>query len=703
MTDGLLQWIWLPEERWPDSQRTAFSKFSEPGGYAVAEFKKEYRFPQKVTRAALCYSGDTVFQLFCNGGLVSTGPACAEGDFIENREPPANFYAFRKEIEPDAVTLSFFARVQMSPTQLFHFSKGRGGFALRADLTFEDGTAASVSTDGSWLARQNRAYCAPDRFEGGRAEDPFVPAQITADVWQAKEAPIPPCEEREIVPEGSALEFAPGEEGEAVLWLDKIYAGFLRVKAKTRGEFCCEIVCRELEEEQRGITLTFRGEGEYRGFDLLSAGNLRIRGKNSSAEPARIEVSFLTSNYPVSETAAVGTDDQELNEILEVCRHTLKYCRQTQHLDSPRHCEPLACTGDYYVESLMTPFSFGDMRLAEFDVLRTAELLTRHDGRMFHTTYSLIWVRMLFDVYMAAGHAELPARCLPALRLLLKRFDSYLGPNGLLETPPDYMFVDWICVDGFSLHHPPKALGQTCLNLFYFQALDCARKLFLLAGEPEEGALCLEKREALRRAVNALLFDPRKGCYCEGLNTPTEARLLGPYMPQNTSKPYFRKHANILAACFGVCEDGLAAALVDRILSDEIEGEVQPYFLHFLLEAVFRLDKREQYTLNILRRWADPVRACPKGLVEGFVPPEPGYSFDHSHAWGGTPLYALPKALMGLEILSPGMRRIRLSPSLLGLRQARAELLTPFGKVVCEMERSRPPRITHSEQVTIAD
>ena len=40
MTDGLLQWIWLPEERWPDSQRTAFSKFSEPGGYAVAELKK---------------------------------------------------------------------------------------------------------------------------------------------------------------------------------------------------------------------------------------------------------------------------------------------------------------------------------------------------------------------------------------------------------------------------------------------------------------------------------------------------------------------------------------------------------------------------------------------------------------------------------------------------------------------------------------
>ena len=33
---------------------------------------------------------------------------------------------------------------------------------------------------------------------------------------------------------------------------------------------------------------------------------------------------------------------------------------------------------------------------------------------------------------------------MPALRLLLKRFSGYLGSNDLLETPPDYMFVDWI-------------------------------------------------------------------------------------------------------------------------------------------------------------------------------------------------------------------------------------------------------------------
>ena len=120
-----------------------------------------------------------------------------------------------------------------------------------------------------------------------------------------------------------------------------------------------------------------------------------------------------------------------------------------------------------------------------------------------------------------------------------------------------------------------------------------------------------------------------------------------------------------------------------------------------MLEAVFRLGLRKKYTLKICSRWKAPVQHCPKGLVEGFVAPEPTYPFDHSHAWGGTPLFSLPKALMGLEIRKPGMREISLSPALLGLSHASAALLTPFGKVVCEMKAGEPARITHPEQVRV--
>ena len=174
-------------------------------------------------------------------------------------------------------------------------------------------------------------------------------------------------------------------------------------------------------------------------------------------------------------------------------------------------------------------------------------------------------------------------------------------------------------------------------------------------------------------------------------------------MPPNIEKRYYLKHSNILACWSGVCDDETGRKIVDQIMQGEIGGEVQPYFLHYLLEAVYRLGFREKYTLSILEKWKAPVRECSKGLAEGFVKPEPTYHFDHSHAWGGTPLYSLPKALLGLTIIKPGMKEIHLEPSLLGLSKARVELLTPSGKVICEMKEGEDPRISCPEDVRLIE
>ena len=697
------QWIWLPAELYPDRQNTIYSGFLDhsQGNFTVAEFKRTYRFPQKILRAELRFSGDTLFRLWCNGALVGTGPACVGGDFWANETVRNNYYAFEATLEPMTDSLELYACVRMMPVQICDYSRGHGGFMLSALLTLEDGSTATVCTDESWETRFLGSYCGHANYDGRIPPDAFVPARVTENIWHTETAPIPLRTERELCPAESVITLAPRETRETVIDFDKIWAGFIRVTAKTASEVTARIYCRELTETAGYEEVTFDRDGEYRGFIMRSAGNLRVVAENRGDTPATLRVSFVTTHYPVTETARVVTDDEDVNRVLETCRHTLKICRQTHHLDSPRHCEPLACTGDYNIEGLMTLFSYGDMRLAEFDVIRTAILLEDHDGRMFHTTYSLIWVGMLRSTFLATGNKALLERCRRGLELLLGRFATYVGENGLIETPPDYMFVDWLYVDGISLHHPPKALGQGVLNLFYFDALGQAAAIFTelkLSWEAEE---CLARRKALQEAVNRELFDPDRGIYFEGLNTPTEERLICGWMPQNVEKRYYRKHTNILAACYGICDDVTARELVHRIMADEIEGDCQPYFTHYLLEAVYRLGLREVYTRPIVERWIQPTRACPKGLVEGFVPPEPGYGFDHSHAWGGTPLYSLPKALMGLEILTPGMTELSLDPILLGFGYAMAEVMTPHGRVTVEMKEGQAPVIHHPDGVRI--
>lgn len=700
------KWIWLPEAAYPQNQTTRYAERVHERtekNYTVASFTRAYDFTKAIAWVKLRFSGDTAFALFCNGMHVANGPVLPGGDFLEiyDNDPLPQHYAMELTLTeaemPELVTgkLDFKAQVRMMPARCFDYSKGHGGFFLTAHVCFADGTKTVVYTDSSWSAQQLTAYTDPGCFDNSLPQGKTVAAASVMNIWNCQTAPIPPCTHKRLAPiEGEMLVIPAGQKLETLLTFDMIYAGYLTAAAKTAGKLQVTVYCREQDEKGTDEHYTFVKDDEYLGLEMHSAGCLWVEAENCGEEDAFLSLALITSHYPVDVCARTTTSDTDLNQVLDVCVHTLKYCRQTIHLDSPRHCELLACTGDYYVETLMTAYSFGDMRLAAFDLRRTAELLRYRDGRMFHTTYSLIWVQMLMDVYRLTGEKELLFDCQDALTLLLDRFHSYLDDNGIIENPPDYMFIDWLFPDGISMHHPPKALGQTCLNMFYYGALKTAQKIYEILDEKAMAVQYNGRMEKLHAAIQENLYDSQRKLFFEGLNTPTKEALLGNWMPQNIQKRYYRKHANVLAAYFGFFDQQTNAELLSRIIEDDELGGVQPYFAHFLLEAVYRNGLREKYTRRILEQWKEPVRECSKGLAEGFYKPDESYSFDHSHAWGGTPAYALPQALSGLEILEPGYGKIRLNPSLLGLEKANVQIPTPYGMIELQMRVGETPEIT---------
>ena len=703
------KWIWLPRAAYPKAQTTRYSWMVPENSekeYAVAAFTKEYRFGQPIRRVHLRFSGDTAFALFCNGAYLANGPVLPGGDFlaIHGHEALPQHYATEMTLDASAGfeegKLDFYAQVRLSPCRCFDFSRGHGGFFLTAHIEFADGTKTVVYTDSSWQAQYLNAYVLNGRFDNSLPQSDAVAAQPVVNIWNCQTAPVPPCTlERKAPLEGSDLVIPAGKKVQRLLNFDMIYAGYMTASAKTTGKLEVTVFCRELHEQGTKEQYTFVRDGEYMGLEMHSAGCLWVEAENFGDEDAVLSLALITSHYPVEGQARTETSDKELNQVLDTCVHTLKYCRQSIHLDSPRHCELLACTGDYYIESLMTAFSFGDLRLAAFDVRRTAELLRYRDGRMFHTTYSLIWVQMLQDIYRLTGEKALLSDCEDALTLLLERFHTYLGENGIIENPPDYMFIDCLAPDGINMHHPPKALGQTCMNLYYYGALKTAVKIYGLLGENAMAERYKNRMEQLHAAILAQLYDESRELFFEGLNTPTREDLIGEWMPQNVQKRYYRKHGNILAVYFGFFDNAGCAALMERVMEDDSLGQVQPYFAHFMLEAIYRSGLREKYTRRVLEQWKEPVRECAKGLAEGFYKPTPEYSFDHSHAWGGTPAYALPLALSGLEILEPGYKKIRLNPSLLGLEWAKVEIPTPYGVIRLALEVDKEPTIVIPDEI----
>ncbi len=698
-------WVWLPEKTYPNRQNTKLSCMIDGDtDYTVCELVKTCDFGGKsIKRLYLTVSGDTAFLLFVNGEPVLRGPASVGGDFLYNEVLRPEYYAYSFTFTPEEVCapLRFSAIVRMGSVRICEYSRGAGGFTLRCTVVFEDGSKTEIVTDKSWRIRLLPGYEAPFVFSGAQPEA-FTPAEPKTPPVKTLLAPIPPCVEHVLPLEngGRITLSAPGAY-QKTYELDKIYACYLTVH-HTGAPVHVKVTGAELTGNADWVyTLAFHEDGAYYGMELQSVGEVHVEIQKETDTPSQVRIELRASHYPAPACARTETSDVWLNRVFDVCVHSLKYCRQTHHLDSPRHCEPLACTGDYYIETLMTAFTFGDLRLAAFDIRRTANLLRQHDGEMFHTSYSLIWVQMLWDVYRLTGDFSVLSDNADALGLLLRRFEGYVGENGLIETPPNYMFIDWLNPDGINLHHPPKALGQTCMCMFYYGALKTAEQIYITLQNAPAAEDAAARAAALHGAIEKYLWDADRQLFFEGLGTPTPEDMIYNYMPQNVEKRYYRLHANILAAYFGFFGEAEDRALLERILEAKDLGEAQPYFQHFLLDAVYRRGLREKYTLGLLDQWKPHIEECPKGLPEGFYKPTPDYSFDRSHAWAGTPAYALPLAVTGLKMIEPGFRKISLSPSSLGLDFAKVEIPTPYGNITVTAYKNGAPKIEAPKEINV--
>lgn len=690
------QWIWLDpqyESKYQLCLPCAMERSEDKQDlcrYAVAEFRRMYEFDRPIESLSLRVSGDTIYRLYLNDAFVGQGPVSAGGDFLCH-QPMPRFFATRYELPMQGSTLNFFAQVRLSPVAMTEYSCEHGGLMIEGEVRFADGTVQKIQTDESWQARRNERFVAPHVYDGAQYGGEWRSARLTPSVWNLVDSPIPPLWEGDILPlKNAEITVNPGETVQHTVLFDKIYAAYLNLDVSG----ACEVEAHIFElEGQDGDTLKahFDRAEAFRSLSMYSTGGYALTIRNLSDAPITVKVWARMCCYPVEAEGAFKSSDPMLDKVYDVCKWTLQICRQTLHLDSPKHQEPLACTGDYYIESLMTAFTFGDMRLAELDVRRTADWLNANDGRMFHTTYSLIWVMMLYEVYQYSGNGALLHECLPALDKLLNRFERYLGDNNLIENAPDYMFVDWLVTEGYSMHHPPKALGQSCLNAFYYGALKTAEQIYLMLERPEQAEGCARRAASLREAFNALLYDSEVGLYFDGLTTPQDE--IKPYRPANVNLKHFSRHTNVLAALYGICEGDEARRILRRALDSETMQQAQPYFMHFVLDAVWKLGLFEEYGMKLLNMWKPLAEECGKGLKEGWFAPQEDYSFDHSHAWGGTPAYQLPARLLGFKMLKPGFEQIELRPRLYGLDWFKITMPTPMGLLTVSMNKGEAPRV----------
>ena len=248
----------------------------------------------------------------------------------------------------------------------------------------------------------------------------------------------------------------------------------------------------------------------------------------------------------------------------------------------------------------------------------------------------------------------------------------------MVERAPNYMFMDWVKEKEFNRHHPPKCMGQGYMSVLLVGALECSKNLLeLVAGYEEKNCYYQNKKNEIKVAINKLLWKDEKQLYVDGLFDAKEKKATK-WLPNDVDEEFYSQHMNTLAVLFNIAPKEKQMAVMEKVMEDKSLSQAQPYFMHFIFNALAKTNLFNKYGITQLERWNTLMLENPSGLKEVWN----GFDCDYSHAWGGTPTYQMPARILGVEPVEPGFKTFSFKPCLPeSLEEATGKIPTPYGSI----------------------
>lgn len=691
------KWIWLDEKVYPDfmkCKKTIYDKENETR-FCVAEFARALILNKPASSFQISVAAQSKFYLWVNKTYVGEGPVYAGGDNFSDLSPDKT-YCSRFNVKPSGNKLNINILVRKDPVFGCESSTGTPGLNFECTINYEDGTYEKIYSDEKWDVKIRKNYVSCDETDFTLNEDEFTKAKYIDVQTEIYPSPIPNLKEEIIKSNMEDLYICQSRlQGIFEVSFEKAWSGYVCFDVEGDEYEITICTCEKQSSVQTKEVLKGKGKLSFKSLNLQSVAYAILHVKNlgeSDVVISNVCVSYI--HYPIERMAVFNTSDDGLNKIYNLCVHNLSVCRQTYHMNSPVRKDSLGCVGDCYIGSLMSYMVFGEYKLSRFDILRIGDYLKLSKGTMFYPSYSLMWLTMVWDYYMFTGDKDIFEYTEEARENLDSLFKSYLGADGVIEKAPNFMFLDMVDIDGFTLHHPPKALGQSALTAFYIHFLDLEEKIADIYGETQQRTAFKKRALQARKAFNDRFLDISRGLYKGGL-TNVSKMPVNELNPENVNKKYYTRHANILAVLYDIAPKDLQEDIAVKVMTDPELGPIQPYFMHFMIDMVWKTGLFEEYGLELIHKWDNMVQDNPKGLAEGWG----DFIGDYSHAIGGTPAYQLPRAFLGLEMIKPGFEEISLSPNLYGLDFVQVSIPTPYGDIECEMRKGTPVKLNVPEQI----
>ncbi|CAH1002000.1 hypothetical protein LEM8419_02915 [Neolewinella maritima] len=347
----------------------------------------------------------------------------------------------------------------------------------------------------------------------------------------------------------------------------------------------------------------------------------------------------VTSSIPI--TASWQSDDARLDSIVAAGRRTVELCTQDYFL-SDAYYETMQYVGDTKVHALVWQALSGDDRhtrnaLLDFHHGRNPEGMLkscfplRHN--FFHSSYSLVYVDMVWDYFARTNDTAFVRPLLPGIRLTLDYFARHYDPaSGLLRGVMYKPFVDWYPNGKHGLAEGGDPNASVPYTLQYAHALQSAS--LLAAALEQTGDDYGTRHRQVVEAIRSKYYLPDRHLVAE-----------------RSSLDFFDQHSNILAVLTGVIPEAAIDAVLQTTVRDSSLVPATYYFRYYLLEAL-RLHQRADLLRHALQPWYDMIAEGATTQVERFeTPTKPTRS--EAHPWGAAPALFVYTLLAGIDDINP--------------------------------------------------
>lgn len=351
-------------------------------------------------------------------------------------------------------------------------------------------------------------------------------------------------------------------------------------------------------------------------------------------------------------------NDERINEIYATARYTVHLNMQNLLWDGIKR-DRLVWIGDMHPEVLAITNIFGsdDCVMKSLNLIKGATPLPNWMNNI--PSYSIWWIIILWDYYMQNGDISILQDNFGYLDKLIVFVNNHVKNDGELDLPR--FFLDWPTNDS-----EERIAG---VHSLFIMGIDRAVKIYIqLEKDFTLPAAILSKLKnkkfklGEKKQCNALQVLTRQIDPAIAVNLLTNSGASG----MSTYMSYY-----ILSAMADGGEVGQAISIMKDYFGAMLDRGATTFWEDFdidWLDGSGRIDKLPEKGQKDIH--GDYGNYCYKG-------------FRHSlcHGWACGALPFLTKYVLGVEILEPGCKKIKISPHLGGLTEVEGKYPTPYGVI----------------------